>query len=293
MRCYINCFPASNLKFHTPVFELRTGNETFELSDHENTESRRFLGIECVFTNPGERPTVLPPTAYVVRSEGVTQFDALDAKQKIQDTLRSIEQEFRAYDLLGEKHEMTTLLEQARAMRDKLSTDGTHLDKVFIQFLGARPGRVEVRYFSTVGLPEIQIKKGQRFESRDSAIAKDTLAAMTDYIREKPTDDDARIERLRHLVLSRGRIVTQVDIVSACNAFFSKEIDGTKTTLKKAGRMSIASTEGIIEVLSLSIFPRPESHLSREEWLVGSRQLEKYLQRRSSSLLPIEVVVAQ
>jgi hypothetical protein len=166
--------------------------------------------------------------------------------------------------------------------------EGEGEQPVFIHFQGNQVDRVvEVHYYSTDGNIAARVKRGDKFNGTDLR-----GTAVTDFFHKGAKRERDRLDQLRHLILSRGRIVTRADISSACSAFFGDEIDSGKTIISRTAKLSPYPHNGLVECIDVTVIPSGKESRTQDEWNAGAKQLASYLQRNSSGILPFEVRIA-
>lgn len=298
--CAINCFPVINRRLIRSNRPYRIGKllNIIPLATEDYFLAMRKVTTDqgAVYRNvPFQRFKSLEPNTYAVREEGVSRFDQRNATEFSNHLLDLIRDENAAFEALGGSRviqdvkaikQLIARLERQVAASTK-SSDVHH----YLTLNAERDENVWVEFWSTLGTTANRIASGtklQPYQNTDYQ-ANDLILVTPSYGgRDKPTDTE-KIHSFRSALLSRDRLVTEEDMRAACYARLGDLIDSVR--FSKGVRVLSRSNQALERTLDITIRLKNKTKMSEAELDSTERDLQQFIHQRSSTVLPIQVIL--
>jgi len=299
-----NCIPVINKKKHLLSKQL----DTFLSYVALDTKNDIFLDINTVVDGLDRhyeikefREGVLEEGNAVLRTGGVSRFDARSASELLQNVLDLLKDESSAFAGLGKDFTNSSLIEinqllasveqQAKESSFSKNNDPYLMIKPKVDESTAKS--FNITYWSTCAEEGNDIKAGTSLECKDDLFfVSQTTTLMTTTVGglNKQTNKD-RILAYRNALLTRGRIVTFADIKAFGFNHFKSSIEDIK--IEKGTRKEISVKAGFSRTVDIFIKTNPEEkqHLSSAEWDYLCDSFMKNLKSRSSNVFPYRLFI--
>ncbi len=301
--CNINSFPVVNRK-------LVNSNRPFALNKNFNivplpTNGEDFLSVKRVFAGGSREYRAVPfrrinqqePETYAVRKGGVGRFDRRNATEMVNYILEMMRDESVAFTALGGSNLSREIMQlgqdlsriEQNIMRKSLLED----PMPFMLIKPKKPEDVWIEYWTTNGEFANKIVSGSNLKSvATSDFQKENLMILaSSYGGRGALNDAEKLYAYKNALLTRGRIVTAEDIKSTCFAELGNKISGV--TVKKGMAHDPLPHRGLQRTLDVQLKPSPGFDASEEEWKGLCKDLEAFLQQKSSAIsLPVRVVLS-
>ena len=298
--CAINCFPVLNRK-------LQSSNRPYRINKLLNiiplTTDDYFLAMRKVTTDHGnvfrnvpfQRFKTMEPNTYAVRQEGVGRFDQRNATEFSNYLLDLIRDENAAFEALGGSRvvqDIKAVRQYISRLERQVAANSTHQDVQHYLALNAeKDENIWVEFWSTLGTLANRIASGTKLQPVNSTDfqSNDLLLVTSSYGgRDKPSDAE-KIHAFRSALLSRDRFVTEEDIKAACYARLGDLI--ASVTFRKGVRVLPRSNQALERTLDVMIQLSSRASLTPDELESTKRDLHQYITQRSSTVLPIQIVI--
>ncbi|WKN41293.1 type VI secretion system baseplate subunit TssF [Tunicatimonas pelagia] len=298
--CAINCLPVTNRRLIRSNRPYRVG-KLLNIIPLPTTDY--FLTIRQVTTDSGvayrnvpfQRFKTLEPNTYAIREEGVSRFDQRNATEFSNHLLDLIRDENAAFEALGSSRvvqdikaikQLISRLERQIAASTK-NPDVEH----YLALNAERDENVWVEFWSTLGATANRLPSGtklQPYKSNDFQANDLLLVTPSHGGRDKPSDTE-KVHSFRSALLSRDRLVTEEDMKAACYARLGDLIDSV--TFGKGVRVLPRSNQALERTLDITIRLTTDAKMTEAELESTERDLQQFIHQRSSTVLPIQVIL--
>ncbi|MEQ9440328.1 MAG: type VI secretion system baseplate subunit TssF [Cyclobacteriaceae bacterium] len=298
--CAVNCFPVLNRK-------LQSSNRPYRINKLLNiiplTTDDYFLAIRKVTTDQGasfrnvpfQRFKTMEPNTYAIRQDGVGRFDQRNAMEFSNYLLDLIRDENAAFEALGGSR----VVQDVKAIRQHISrlerqvAANTAKQDVqhYLALNAEKDENIWVEFWSTLGTVANRITAGTKLQPLSSTDfqSNDLLLVTSSYGgRDKPSDAE-KVHEFRSALLSRDRFVTEEDIKAACYARLGDLI--ASVSFRKGVRVLPRSNQALERTLDVVIKLASKARLTGDELESTQRDLHQYITQRSSTVLPIQIVI--
>ena len=296
MECDINCFPAINRQLIDNRRPYRMDND---LSIIPLKTDDYFLTMNKVTADDGLDLNAVPfynihdlqRGTYTVRKNSVGRFDSRNARAMLDYILELLRDENAAFSAIGGTVGSKDIQELDKKINKiEVNLKRKSIDQDITHFLMLNPGKISqvyISFWSTCGTIANKIPSGTTFDSKVVDINSKSIISVTRSSggRDKPTEQE-RIYSFRNSLLSRDRIVTKQDIITACHAELGNAIKEVK--VQKGYKNFTGISNGVSRVIEVKLSPR-DTDYEKEEWDKICADLANVLAQRSSLFVPILV----
>jgi hypothetical protein len=298
--CAINCFPVLNRKLHRSnrpyrvtkllnVIPLSTSDYFLAIRKVANDQGAQYRSV------PFQRFKTLEPNTYAIRQEGASRFDERNAIEFTSYLLDLVRDENAAFEALGGSRviqDVKAVRQYVSRLERQISATATASDVHHYLALNAeRDENIWVEFWSTLGNIANRIASGTKLQPLNSSDYKADglqLVTTTHGGRDKPSDAE-KIHSFRSALLSRDRLVTEEDIRAACYARLGDLI--SNVTFSKGVRVLPRANQALERTLDINIRLTNQAQMAEEELESTQRDLQQFISQRSTTVLPIQVVL--
>lgn len=299
--CAINCLPVLNrklVKSNRPyrvskllnIIPLATSDYFLTIRKVTNDQGNRYRNV------PFQRFKSLEPNTYAVRQEGVSRFDQRNAIEFSNYLIDLIRDENAAFEALGGSR----VIQDVKAVRQYISrlerqllTNASNPDvHQYLALNAQKDENIWVEFWTTLGTIANRIVSGTKLQPTNSSdFQADSLMFITTSHggRDKPSDAE-KIHSFRSALLSRDRLVTEEDMKAACYARLGDLV--SSVSFSKGVRVLSRANQALERTLDISIQLTDQAKMSEEELESTRRDLQQFISQRSSTVLPIQVVIS-
>ncbi|KAF2517754.1 type VI secretion system baseplate subunit TssF [Flavobacterium foetidum] len=298
-----NCFPVINKKKHSIGKTFGTFLSYVSLDTGNNI----YLDLESVidpFHNHYEikefKEGVVEEGSAVLRTGGVSRFDARSASELLQNVLDVLKDESSSFAGIGKDFTSSALIEINQLLESvHQQAKESSFTKSNDPYLMIKPKNDDsvgknfyINYWSTCAEEGNDIKAGTTLDSKDFIFESKSITLMTNTVGglNKQNNKD-RILAYRNALLTRGRIVTFADIKAFGFNHFKSTIEDIK--IEKGTRKEISVKAGFSRTVDIFIKTNPEEkkQLSDSEWNYLCDSFLKNLKNKSSNVFPYRMFV--
>lgn len=301
LHCHINCFPVLNKQSHAISKRLQPYFNIVPLA----SENDFFLDIQQVTGDSGNQYYIKNrdknddsrPHAYL-RYGGVSRFDERDASELLSYTLDLLKEDGVAFsamddDFIGSN--LKDLKQIVSRIEQQIELRGFKKNKIPYLIINRnstnakKDSVVYADYWTTTGELANKINpysklvqySGTAFQTQSLQFVTGTLGGQ-----DEPSPSD-KIFAYREHVLSKGRIITQQDIVQHCFAVYKNSI--SKVLVKKGVEVSHHQSIGYMPTTDVLITQKEETPYSESDWEHLKKELLVGLKARSANVLPFRI----
>ncbi len=230
----LNCFPVINRElkeisyFLTQginVIPLTTDDQYFDIRNISDTRGTIYKPLNSFSNETNESDY------YMIRQGGVARFDSRDAKETINHLIDLIRDERAGFSLLGTDLISTELKQLDQIIsRLKQRLEATNIEDNSNSYLllncSSKYERATVQYWTTCGEFANNIRSNSKLSvNYGSDIDANNVILITGSSggRQKLSKED-KLNKLRRMLLSKGRIVTKEDIKALCFEHFGVDL---------------------------------------------------------------------
>jgi hypothetical protein len=284
-----NCFPVLNRQLNTIRYRLSNYFNIIPMLSQS-----QFLSVhEVMASNEKDAYTYYAfekqlqdnKGSYTIKNNHVQRFDTRNAKELLDYTIELLREENRAYSAIGQDY----LSSSIKAINQNIDSIALKLNQNLDllnnapRFLLVNPieagDMLTVAFWSTLGEIGNQIKAGTALSLVEgNNYKKDNIILMqaTAGGRNKLKNDEV-LNAFKSNLLSRGRIVTEADIINFCKAYLNDLAQNI--IVSKAIVKSVNPNEGFIPVLEVIITPASSAQTNWENVKI---QLKSLLEEKSA-----------
>ena len=235
--------------------------------------------------------------AYTLRHGGVGRWDDFNAWQRLAYVVRILQENYKHNELIQESAAALSLEDVHHLLGKKISKtaqdEKPERDIYVLLHAGISAGiRVRVEYWTSVGTEanKIPAKSILKCVSKEKASfdgdAMELITSTTDG--RNPLNSTEQLNAMKSALLSRGRIVTREDVKIFCKSFLEHKLLEVKV-------MDGVGTDprfdfGMTRLLEVQL--KPDKKALKEDWQGICRQVQTLLEQKSTSSIPIKVVLA-
>ncbi len=301
MYCYTNSFPVINKKLLHKVQRSQKHLNIVPL----DIESDFFLDLQQIDTSNGNeylmqnsKPKLEKNLKAYLRYGGVSRFDERDASELLHFLLDVLKEDSVAYNTIGgdfintnisDLQQIISRVEQKIEHNNFVKSKAPYL---IIENDKSKYNSLEifyVSYWTTTGnrankihpFVKLQQFKGTSFKTESIMFITGTIGGE-----DEPKASD-KIYAYRENVLSRGRVVTQQDIVNHCFNHYKSSI--SKVVIKKGVQVQKNSAVGYTPTTDIYITKNINTDYKEEDWLYLKESLENSLHTHSANVLPFRI----
>ena len=299
LHCHINCFPVINKRVHQKTRRLQP---YFNIMPLETGTGAYFVDIETVEDSEGNsfyrsEENEEGPKAYL-RFGGVSRFDERDASEVIDYLVDLLKEDSVAFHGIGDDFIDTNVREMKQIIaRIEQRMEQREFTKGKIPYLiinnktsiKTSANSLFTSYWTTDGASANKIKPFVRLQQvSGTAFRPDSLLLVTGSIggTDEPTASE-KIFMYRENIVSKGKIVTQQDIVNFAYTHYKHSIE--TVDVKKGVMVHPEEGIGYTPTTDIHITRSAASDYSEEDWKHLKKDFLITLRNRSANVLPFRV----
>lgn len=234
--------------------------------------------------------------SYTLRYGGIGRWDDFNVWRRLAYVISLLQENYAHQDLIQKAADSLSLEDVHHLLGRRIDTvkdDGAPTRDIYLLLHpGAQSGlRVRVEYWTSAGKAANRVPARSKLSCSTAAAAvldTDSLELLsTSAGGEDPLDTTARLQALRHTLLSRGRLVTREDLRSYCQAFLQDRIRGLQ--VREGVGSDLSGPSGLTRRLEIWLEPAPE--FLADDWEAVCHQLMQLIAERTTSVVPVWVGV--
>ncbi len=297
----MNCFPVINrelnesshmLTLGTNVIPLITEDMFFDIRSITDTKGTQYKPLNSFNNENADQE------GYMVRQGGVARFDSRDAKETINHLIDLIRDERAGFSALGTdliSSELKQLDQIISRLKQRLeaSNVGDDSNSYLLVNCNSNYNRVNVQFWSTCGEMANDIRSNSKltvYNGIDLDINSVFLLSNTFGGRQKLSKED-KLNRLRRMLLSKGRIVTREDIKALCFEHFGPVL--SEVEIKIGVHHDSSPGKGLLRSLDIYLTIDKQSKFTNEELELKTDELKVRLKQESINLLPFRIFISK
>jgi hypothetical protein len=231
---------------------------------------------------------------YIIRQGGLARFDSRDAKETINHLIDLIRDERAGFASLGTdliSSELKQLDQIISRLEQRLEASNVSDDSNSYLLLNCNSDleRAIVQFWTTSGELANNIRPNSKLTIyRGSDLDANSVTMITNSFggRQKMSKED-KLNKLRRLLLSKGRIVTMEDIKAVCFEHFGNEL--LDVEIKKGVHLDPSPEKGFIRSLDIFLTISKQNKLAENELEQKAEELKIRLKQESINLLPFRI----
>jgi hypothetical protein len=293
----LNCFPVVNREINEFSQLLTRGINIIPLTTED-----LFFDIKTIIDTRG---TLYNPfhsfnsenaneDGYMIRHGGVARFDSRDAKETINHLIDLIRDERAGFSLLGTdliSSELKQLDQIISRLKQRLEAIDVSDDSnsYLILHCNSNYERANIQFWTTSGELANNIRSNSKLTvHQGSDLDANSVIMITNSFggKQKLSKED-KLNKLRRMLLSKGRIVTKEDIKALCFEHFGTEL--SEVEIKKGVYLDPSSEKGLVRSLDIILTLDKQNKLSDIELEQKTDELKVRLKQESINLLPFRV----
>lgn len=296
-----NCFPVINRELNEFSHSLTKGVNVIPLSGNN-----LFLDMDRVSDSKGKIYKALDNNGaddpdnegYYLRQGGIARFDSRDAVEMIQNLLDLVRDERAGFSVLGTDM-IASELKQLEQIINRLQNriDASSISREAGSYLllqcQSEYERANIRFWSTNGEEANNIRPDSRLSlQRGGEIDGNSIVFVTNSLggRQKLLGEQ-KMNKLRRLVLSRGRVVTREDIKILCFEEFGSDLE--RVEISKGSIIDPDPAKGFIRCIDIRLTLKKNVKPTADEQIQKAEALKVRLIQQSANLLPYRVLLNQ
>ncbi|OFY72447.1 MAG: hypothetical protein A2V46_00345 [Bacteroidetes bacterium RBG_19FT_COMBO_42_7] len=233
---------------------------------------------------------------YMIRHGGIARFDSRDAKETINHLIDLIRDERASFALLGTdliSSELIQLDQIISRLKQRLETNNVRDDSNSYLILNCNSNfeRANVQFWTTSGELANSIRSNSKLTIQNgSDLDTNSVIMITNSFgaRQKLSKED-KLNRLRRMLLSKGRVVTKEDIKALCFEHFGTEL--SEVEIKKGVYLDPSPQKGLVRSLDVFLKLDTQDKLTGDELEQKINELKIILKQESLNLLPFRVFI--
>lgn len=297
----LNCFPVVNRKLNEfsqlltrgfNIIPMTTEDLFFDIKTITDTKGSSYRALNSFTSENAE------DEGYIIRQGGVARFDSRDAKETINHLIDLIRDERASFSLLGtdmisselkQLDQIISRLKQRMESIDLSDSSNSYL------LLNCNSGyeRANIQFWTINGeiannirsYSRLNIHQGADLDSNSVILISNSFGG-----KQKLTKED-KLNKLRRMLLSKGRVVTREDIKALCFEQFGKEI--TNVEIKKGVHLDPSMDKGFVRSLDIYLTINKDSQLTDNELEQKTDELKIRLKQETINLLPYRIYTSQ
>jgi hypothetical protein len=295
----MNCFPVINRELNEFSQLLTNGINIIPLFTED-----MFLSIKMITDTKGKQYKPLnsfssenmAEDCYLLRQGGVARFDSRDAKETINHLIDLIRDERASFALLGTdmiSSELKQLEQIISRLKQRLeaSNISDSSNSYLLLNCNSHFERANVQFWTTSGELGNNIRSNAKLVvHHGSDLDANSVTLITNSYggRHKPTKED-KLNKLRRVLLSKGRVVTKEDIKALCFEHFGTDL--SEVEIKKGVNLDPSPEKGLVRSLDIFLRINKQNKLSDIELEQKTDELKTRLKQESINLLPFRVFI--
>ncbi len=235
---------------------------------------------------------------FYLRQGGIARFDSRDAVEMIQNLIYLVRDERAGFSVLGTDmiaSELKQLEQIITRLQNRIdaSSIGREAGSYLLLQCKSDYERANIRFWTTNGEEANNIRPDSRLSlQRGGEIDGNSIVFVTNTQggRQKLSGDQ-KMNKLRRLVLSRGRVVTREDIKVLCFEEFGSELE--RVNITKGNIIDPDPGKGFIRCIDIRLTLKKGIKAGAEEQIQKAEALKVRLVQQSANLLPYRVILNQ
>jgi hypothetical protein len=293
----MNCFPVINrelnelsqlLTMGINIIPLTSEDLFFDIKNISDTKSTLYKPVNSFRSENADEDV------YIIRQGGIARFDSRDAKETINHLMDLIRDERGGFALLGTdliSSELKQLDQIISRLKQRLEASNISDDSNSYLLFNCNSNfeRATVQFWTTTGELANNIRSNSKLtihHGRDLDANSVTLITNTYGGRQKPSKED-KLNKLRRMLLSKGRVVTQEDIKALCFEHFGAEL--LNVEIKKGIYLDPSPEKGLVRSLDIFLTMSRQNKLPENELEYKTEELKIRLKQESINLLPYRI----
>jgi hypothetical protein len=293
----INCFPVINRELNElsqmlnrgiNIIPLTSEDLFFDIKDVTDTEGTVYKQVSSLRNGHDD------DSVYMIRQSGIARFDSRDSKETINHLIDLIRDERAGFALLGTdliSSELKQLDQIISRLKQRMESSNISDDSNSYLMLNTKSDfeRAAVQFWTTSGELANNIRSGSKLtihHGTDIDPNSVTLLTNTYGGRQKPSRED-KLNKLRRMLLSKGRIVTTEDIRALCFEHFGNELSDVE--VKKGVYLDPSPEKGLVRSVDIFLTFGVQNKLPENELEHKTEELKIRLMQESINLLPFRI----
>lgn len=295
----MNCFPVINrqmiefchlLTQGVNVIPLKTGDQFFDVWTVTDTRGTVYKPVDSFRNGNAE------VDSYMLRQGGIARFDSRDASETLNHLIDLIRDERAGFTLLGadlvssELKQLDQIVSRLKQRLD-LSHSGNESGTYLLLKCDTGFDRATIRFWSISGEMANNIRSGSKLTLHQGPdLDPNSIFLVTGTFggRQRMSSEE-KINKLRRMLLSKGRIVTLEDIKALCFDHFGADLEDA--VIKKGVRLDPSPDKGFVRSIDIHLKLNSQSKLSGVVLEQKTEELKARLMQESINLLPYRIFV--
>jgi hypothetical protein len=302
LHCYTNCFPVINKKL---IHITQRSQKQFNIIPLEINDDY-FLDIQQIDTSEGKEYLTKDRDKFqnnenlkaYLRYGGVARFDERDASELIHHLLDVLKEDSVAYKAIGDDfinnnvtqlRQIISSIEQKVEKKRFIKTKSPYLIIDQDKFKKNYSEAFFISYWVSNGASANKIHpfvnlsqyKGSAFQNQSIKFVTGTMGGVDE---PKPSE---KVYAYRENVLSKGRIVTNQDIINHCYNLFKNSISDVE--IKKGVQVQQGTVVGYTPTVDVYITKSNEAIFDENDWQYLKESLINTLKIKSANVLPFRI----
>lgn len=295
----MNCFPVINREMNefsqlliqgVNVIPLKTGDQFFDVWTVTDTKGTVYKPVDSFRTGKSD------DDSYLLRQGGIARFDSRDASETLNHLIDLIRDERAGFALLGAdliSSELKQLDQIISRLKQRLETNEISNESGTYLMLKCVTGfeRATIKFWSISGEMANNIRSGTRLTFHQGPdLDPNSIILLTGSSggRQRLSAEE-KINKLRRMLLSKGRIVTLEDIKALCFDHFGADLEDV--IINKGVHLDPSPDKGFVRSLDIHLKFSNQSKLSGAVMAQKTDELKVRLMQESINLLPFRVFV--
>jgi hypothetical protein len=295
----LNCFPVVNREINEfsqlltrgiNIIPLTTEDLFFDIKTISDTRGTIYKPFHSFSTEAGNEE------GFMIRHGGVARFDSRDAKETINHLIDLLRDERASFALLGTdliSSELKQLDQIISRLKQRLETINVSDDSNSYLILNCNSNfeRANVQFWTTSGELANNIRSNSKLTIQNgSDLDTNSVVMITNSFgaRQKLSKED-KLNSLRRMLLSKGRIVTKEDIKALCFEHFGTEL--SEVEIKKGVYLDPSPGKGLVRSLDIFLTFDERDKFTGGKLEQKIDELKIRLQQQSINLLPFRVFI--
>ena len=296
----LNCFPVVNREINEfsqlltqgiNIIPLTTEDLFFDIKTISDTRGTFYKPFHSFGSETANEE------GYMIRHGGVARFDSRDAKETINHLIDLIRDERASFALLGtdlissELKQLDQIISRLKQRLEAIDVVSDDSNSYLILNCNSNFERANVQFWTTSGELANSIRSNSKLTIQNgSDLDTNSVIMITNSFgaRQKLSKED-KLNRLRRMLLSKGRIVTKEDIKALCFEHFGTEL--SEVEIKKGVYLDPTPAKGLVRSLDIFLTLDKQNKISDIQLEQKTDELKVRLKQESINLLPFRVFV--
>jgi hypothetical protein len=293
----LNCFPVINREMNEVsqlltrginVIPLSTEDLFFDIKNITDTKGTLYKPVNSFGSENTDEDV------YMIRQGGIARFDSRDAKETINHLIDLIRDERAGFALLGTdliSSELKQLDQIISRLKQRLeaSNIGENSNSYLLLNCNSNFERANIQFWTNCGELANNIRSNSKLTvDRGSDLDANNVILITNSFggKQKLSKED-KLNKLRLLLMSKGRVVTIEDIKALCFEHFGSEL--LDVEIKKGVHLDPSPEKGLVRSLDIFLTLSKQNKLPESELGQKTEELKIRLKQESINLLPFRV----